>query len=1329
MPQERIEVIFVAKGQRQVERSIVQMSKAADSLSKSADKAAKSIAQMGKSSGGTGKVSAGVQKAGRDVKRLGNDAQKTAGRVNSLWKSLTVPAATGASIRETGRAMNSLIGRFAAFYSGRLLVGISDEFGRMSNVLSGFGVAAGEIDKVRKSINKVANAARVDAVQAATLFGRLRQATKGLGLTSRDLVGIVGTVNKALRLGGASSLEASQSIRQLSQAFNKGKLDGDEFRSVMENAPILQDLLTEKLGVTKDALFDLAAQGKITARDLVGAFQEGADAIDEQFGKRIDTLGDALTVLKNEFREVFGTKVSGPANLLVQAIVKIADNMERLLNLLTAFAAIKIFSALAVKAAAFVATLSKAAVLMRSLASFGSRYGAGAALAVGARQIGLRGAASFIPVVGQIALVGYTLYEVADAFGLFGKSAKELAEEAEAASERMISAGRALAESEGRAAGGLSGLSKEDYRTLGRFYAKSTVRGGRMMREIESETKVQPTYYPLAGPGGRPSFKGYERVLSAKGKAVSVELDTLAKEMAKEIESLNISAARLLTAFRGAEPSGTFEKLPEELLAQAEKVLAGTVQKELSGLGFGGVVEGIGGYSDVVKEFGANSAEAMNAYRQFIDGVVSGIPQLTRSEVATELLAKEIKEIGKAGGQIDINTWIGMMTKLKGYQSIANQVLDPQQAKGTKADRAAVRVVELTRDLANLEESRKKVTQKFPALSGAFSRAMSVVREQIVEAEGGLSKLLSGTEKTAAAMSRLQLGAPGGGQGVLPAVEARAGRPAEGLPGDISGEFLIPAISEIKGLPERLGLSRREMLFLAQNSKVFEGVLSDISEKKKPLSDILDKIRGLMKAFADLAQARNPFEKIKADALEFKRSIDSNNATLRRMRENLKAIGKGRAELERAKFTDVINRIKGRGGYDEGSLSKEDAADLKNARDALKEFDSLAYQTGVRAVETTLEQETDKFIDGIRRFQEEAQRLQQAIPGLSPEEAAKAENAIQSKFESLQLEAVRFGELAGKNVGPAAQPFIDRIETAMIAAGDAIGVKVGAAFASAMLRGISSVVPGLEGLASGAFPSLFGANVPKGQAPTQKQTETARQVATELGTGANNAGNMADALGRVNQQVGLLGTTGLPQLKNLSSSAQNTANDIQQFFEGAFGSLEDALVGFVTTGKLDFKSLINSIIADLARMVIRMLIIKPLMGFFGGIFGFSGGGIVPGFKNGGVIPGYAPGGIVTGFGGARSDNQLAALSPGEMVINAASTRSNRGSLEYINKTGKMPPTRDGGSTVFAPSIVINQQGNDPEVTAQMVDAAVKRSWTELAVKSQRKGGVFDRRGG
>ena len=48
----------------------------------------------------------------------------------------------------------------------------------------------------------------------------------------------------------------------------------------------------------------------------------------------------------------------------------------------------------------------------------------------------------------------------------------------------------------------------------------------------------------------------------------------------------------------------------------------------------------------------------------------------------------------------------------------------------------------------------------------------------------------------------------------------------------------------------------------------------------------------------------------------------------------------------------------------------------------------------------------------------------------------------------------------------------------------------------------------------------------------------------------------------------------------------------------AFKGLEDALVNFVTTGKLQFKSLVQSIIADLARITIRQGITQPLFSAF-----------------------------------------------------------------------------------------------------------------------------------
>ena len=67
--------------------------------------------------------------------------------------------------------------------------------------------------------------------------------------------------------------------------------------------------------------------------------------------------------------------------------------------------------------------------------------------------------------------------------------------------------------------------------------------------------------------------------------------------------------------------------------------------------------------------------------------------------------------------------------------------------------------------------------------------------------------------------------------------------------------------------------------------------------------------------------------------------------------------------------------------------------------------------------------------------------------------------------------------------------------------------------------------------------------------------------------------------------------------------------------------MEDALVKFVTTGKLDFKSLANSMIADMARIAIQQMITKPLMGMFGFAKGgvFSGGEHLTAFGKGGVV--------------------------------------------------------------------------------------------------------------
>ena len=90
----------------------------------------------------------------------------------------------------------------------------------------------------------------------------------------------------------------------------------------------------------------------------------------------------------------------------------------------------------------------------------------------------------------------------------------------------------------------------------------------------------------------------------------------------------------------------------------------------------------------------------------------------------------------------------------------------------------------------------------------------------------------------------------------------------------------------------------------------------------------------------------------------------------------------------------------------------------------------------------------------------------------------------------------------------------------------------------------------------------------------------------------------------------------------------------------AFKGIENALVKFVQTGKLNFRDLANSIIADLTRMFVRYAIVKPL---FKTVFPkidisnakgnvFDKGNVVPSamgnvFAKNKIVP-YAYGGIV-----------------------------------------------------------------------------------------------------
>ncbi len=70
-------------------------------------------------------------------------------------------------------------------------------------------------------------------------------------------------------------------------------------------------------------------------------------------------------------------------------------------------------------------------------------------------------------------------------------------------------------------------------------------------------------------------------------------------------------------------------------------------------------------------------------------------------------------------------------------------------------------------------------------------------------------------------------------------------------------------------------------------------------------------------------------------------------------------------------------------------------------------------------------------------------------------------------------------------------------------------------------------------------------------------------------------------------------------LKEYVEASNNTAASMENAFVSGFNNMEDALVSMASTGKLEFSSLANSIVADLARITIRQSITGPLASAMG----------------------------------------------------------------------------------------------------------------------------------
>ena len=106
-------------------------------------------------------------------------------------------------------------------------------------------------------------------------------------------------MQKSFAVSGASASEASNGMYQLTQAMASGRLQGDEFRSIIENAPMLANAIAEYTGVGMEGLKQLSSEGAISADIIKNALFSAGKDIEKKFEEMPVTFTSAWTDIKN----------------------------------------------------------------------------------------------------------------------------------------------------------------------------------------------------------------------------------------------------------------------------------------------------------------------------------------------------------------------------------------------------------------------------------------------------------------------------------------------------------------------------------------------------------------------------------------------------------------------------------------------------------------------------------------------------------------------------------------------------------------------------------------------------------------------------------------------------------------------------------------------------------------------------------------------------------------------------------------------------------------------------------------------------------------------
>lgn len=159
--------------------------------------------------------------------------------------------------------------------------------------------------EIMDKIYGAANRSRGSYIDMAGSVAKFNMLAKDAFSSNDEAIAFVEQLNKQFKISGASIQESSAAMYQLTQAMAAGKLQGDEFRSIMENAPLLAQSIANEMGLSVGQLKEMSSQGLITADIIKNALLGSAEETNEKFAEIPMTFAEVGQSIQNQLIQAF----------------------------------------------------------------------------------------------------------------------------------------------------------------------------------------------------------------------------------------------------------------------------------------------------------------------------------------------------------------------------------------------------------------------------------------------------------------------------------------------------------------------------------------------------------------------------------------------------------------------------------------------------------------------------------------------------------------------------------------------------------------------------------------------------------------------------------------------------------------------------------------------------------------------------------------------------------------------------------------------------------------------------------------------------------------